>query len=152
MSSELSSNQGYLALYRETTEGVASNTSPTYVPMYEESLHTEMNPETETSIFGSRFARFQVTPGIRSHGGDLTVMAEPNSTARVFDMLLTRGTITGSGPYNWPFTASFTKPGSYTGDLSTGNQVIRVVGMQASEVSPSWTDNEMRWKVKVLAL
>lgn len=62
MSVELSSNQGYLALYRESNEGVASNTSPTYVPLYEESLHTEINPETETSIFGSKFARLQVTP------------------------------------------------------------------------------------------
>jgi hypothetical protein len=152
MTSELSSNAGYLALKRETTEGTAV-TPDAYVPLYDESITTEMNPETETSIFGSKFARLQVTPGVRSHGGDLTVMAEPNSTGRFFDMLLTRGTITGgSSPYTWPVTASFTKPASYTVDLSTGNQVARFIGVQASEMSPSWKDNEMRWKIKVSAL
>lgn len=151
MSSELSSNQGYFALKRETTEGTAV-TPDVYVPIYEESLKTSMNPETATSVFGSKFARLQVTPGIRSHGGDVTIMAEPNSTARLFDMLMTKGSVTGTGPYTWPFTASFTKPGSYTVDVSTGNQVFRYIGVQASEISPEFTDNEARWKVKVAAL
>lgn len=151
MSVELSSNQGYFALKVEATEGTAVIPN-VFVPLYEESLHTDLNPETETSVFGQKFARLQVTPGIRSHGGELTIMAEPNSTARIFDMLLTLGSITGDGPYTWPLTAGFTKPHSYTCDISTGNQVIRFVGVQASEISPTWTDNEMRWKLKVSAL
>lgn len=151
MSSELSSNQGYFALKREVTEGTAV-IPDVYVPIYEESLKTAMNPETATSVFGNKFARLQVTPGIRSHGGDVTIMAEPNSTMHLFDMLLTRGSVSGGGPYTWPFTASFTKPASYTVDISSGNQVFRYIGVQASEISPEFTDNEARWKVKVAAL
>lgn len=151
MSSEISANSGYLAIKRETDEGVAV-VPDRYVPFYEESLTTSLNPETDTSIFGNKFARLHVTPGIRSHGGDITVMAEPNSTGCFFDSLLTRGNSSGSGPYTWPFTVSFTKPKSYTWDISTGNQVLRYVGVQISEMSPEWKDNEMRWKLKVSAL
>lgn len=151
MSSELSSNDGYLALKRETSEGVAV-TPDAYVPLYEESLTTAFNVNDGTSIFGNKFARLLVTPGVRSHNGDLTVMAEPNSTGRFFDMLLPRGSITGSGPYTWPFNVNFTKPASYTVDLSTGNQVFRYLGVQASEIAPDWKDGMLRWKIKVAAL
>lgn len=151
MSSELSSNQGYFALKVEPTEGTAV-TPDTFVPLYEESLKTAMNPSTATSVFGNKFARLRVTPGIRSHAGDVTVMAEPNSTGLFYDMLLTGGGVTGTGPYSRTYTPSFTKPKSYTVDVSTGNQVFRYVGVQASEISPEFTDNEGRWKVKVSAL
>lgn len=151
MSSELSSNQGYFALKPEATEGTAV-TPDTFVPMYEESFKTDMNPSTATSVFGNKFARLRVSPGIRSHAGDVTVLAEPNSTSLLFDMLLTGTGPTGTGPYTRTYTPSFTKPKSYTVDVSTGNQVFRYIGVQASEISPQFTDNEGRWKVKVSAL
>lgn len=151
MSLEISGDSGYLALAPEATEATAV-TPTTFVPMYEETLSTDTNPETEMSVFGSKFARLQVTPGVRSHGGELTVMAEPNSTLMFHDMLLTRGSVSGSNPYTWPLTASFTNPKTYTVDISGGNQVFRYFGVQASEISPDWKDNEMRWKIKVAAL
>ncbi|WP_425005776.1 hypothetical protein [Mycolicibacterium sp. S3B2] len=79
-------------------------------------------------------------------------MAEPNTSGYFWDSLLTLGSITGSDPYTWPLTASFTKPGSYTLDFSMGNQVARFIGFQASEISPTFTDNECRWKIKGSAL
>lgn len=151
MSNEISGNSGYLAMKIEATEGTAV-TPTVYVPFYEESITTEANMETEMSVFGSKFARLQVTPGIRSHGGDITMMAEPNSTAMIQDILLTRGSVTGSDPYTWPFTPSFTNPKSATWDISNGRFVSRFVGVQASEFGFEVKDNELRWKVKVSAL
>ncbi|MBJ8343937.1 hypothetical protein [Antrihabitans sp. YC2-6] len=151
MSNEISSNNGYFSLKKEPTEGVAVIPT-TFVPIYDETIATLMNPETENSVIGQKFARQMVTPGIRSHGGDVTIMAEPNSTAMLLDMLLTRGSITGSDPYTWPFTASFTNPFTYTVDISTGNQVMRFMGVQASELAPEFVSNEARWKVKLSAL
>lgn len=153
MANELSGNSGYLAIRPETVEGVPVGAGSIFVPLYEESLTTESNPETEMAAFGSKFARYQITPGVRSHGGDLTVMAEPNSTAHFISSLYHRTGISGSAPYTWSFsTQAFNKPKSYTFDISSGSQVFRYAGVQASEISPEWKDGEMRWKLKVSAL
>lgn len=152
MQSEISGNSGYLALKVESTRGVAVTPS-TLVPLYNETLSTSNNSDTNSAVYGNKFARLQVTPGVRSHAGDFEVLAEPNSTAQLFDMLLTRGTVTGgSDPYTWPFTAQFAATKSYTVDVSEGNQVSRFAGVMASEISPVFSKNEMHWKVKVSAL
>lgn len=153
MASEQVSNQGYIALKPEVTEGVVAGTPNLYASLYNETLTTEINANTENSVFGNKFARLNVLPGIRSHTGDFEVLAEPNTSSAFWDMLLTRGSVSGgSDPYTWPFTGSFTKPRSYTVDLSMGNQVARFIGVQASEISPSVSDNVWHWKVKVSAL
>lgn len=152
MSVEYSSNQGYVAARAETSEGVVAGVPNIFVPLYSETLSTEINTNTDNMIFGSKFARYNVTPGVRSHAGDMEIMAEPNTTSVLWKSLLTEGSITGSDPYTHPLTASFTKPTSLTIDVATGNQVERFIGVQASEISPSWTDNECRWKIKVSAL
>lgn len=148
---EISGNSGYLALARETTKGVAV-TPDTYVPMYDESLSTDNQLDTNSVVYGNKAARLLVTPGVREHSGDFTVLAEPNTTHQLFDMLLTQGEVTGTGPYTHPFTAEFTNPASYTVDLSAGNQVFRYAGVQASEISPDFQKSELHWKVTVSAL
>lgn len=152
MSSEISSNSGYLAARVEAVEGVVAGAPNTFVPLYNETLTTEPNANTDNVVFGNKFARFNVTPGIRSHGGDIEIMAEPNTSSLFWKSLLTEGTISGSDPYTHPLTASFVKPASLTLDISMGNQVARIIGFQASEISPSWSDNECRWKIKGSAL
>lgn len=152
MASEISGNNGYLILKVEPTPGVAVIPN-LLIPMYDETLSTNNRVDTNSAVYGNKFARLQVTPGVRSHTGEFEVLAEPNSTAAIHDMLLTRGTVTGaSDPYTWPFTAQFAATKSYTVDISEGNQVSRFAGVMASEVSPVFSKNEMHWKVKVSAL
>lgn len=154
MNNGTSGNSGYLMLGRESTIGVPVATTHT-VPMTEETLTSELNTNGESLVFGSKAARLLTTPGIRSHGGDITVLAEPTSTALLFDALLPRTSITsiGSGFYSWLFNStSWASTGSYTIDVSKGITVSRFSGVQASEISPSWTDNRQSWKLKVSAL
>ena len=150
----ISGNSGYLALGRESVAGTPVATTHT-VPMLDESLMTELNSNGESLVFGSKAARLLTTPGIRSHGGDITVLAEPTSTALLFDGLLPRTSITslGSGYYQWLFNSKdFTPTGSYTIDISKGVSVSRFAGAQFSEISPSWSDNRQSWKFKVVTL
>jgi hypothetical protein len=145
-------NLGYLALVKEVTIGTPL--VPTdFVPYYKESISTMWNLVDDNPIAGVKFARLQVLPGTRDHKGDFEVMAEPNTAARFFDMLLTQGTGSGAGPYTYPFTLSAaTNPKSYTVDISSGNQVFRFWGVQASKISPSWDKSEMHLNVSVSAL
>lgn len=96
MSFEISSNSGYLAARVKAVEGVVPGTPNIFVPLYNETLVTELNANTDNVVFGNKFARWSVTPGIRSHGGDLEIMAEPNTSSVFWKSLLTEGTITGS--------------------------------------------------------
>ncbi|MDQ0923344.1 hypothetical protein QF038_001852 [Pseudarthrobacter sp. W1I19] len=145
------SDQGYAAFKKQTAAATAV-VPDTFVPLYDETLTTNLNLDDDTPIVGSKFARLQSLQGQRDHGGDLTVMAEPNTTAQLLDMLLTRGSVTGSNPYTWPFTLGFTDPNSYTLDISNGVTVSRYWGVQASKISPVFAKNEMQHKVSVSAL
>lgn len=149
---EISGNSGYLALKRETTVGTAV-TPDTFIPLYDESLSTDNQLDTNSVVFGNKAARLLVTPGVRAHSGDFTVLAEPTTTGALYDMLLTQGTpTTADNVTTTPYTAEFTNPASYTVDISSGNQVFRFAGFQASEIDPDFQTNEMHWKVTGSAL
>lgn len=145
------SDQGYAAFKKQLSAPVAV-IPDTFAPIYDESLTTNLNLDEDTAIVGMKVARLQSLQGQRDHGGDITVLAEPNTTAQLFDMLLTRGSVTGSNPYTWPFTLGFTDPNSYTLDISNGLTVSRFWGVQASKISPVFDKNEMKHKVSVSAL
>ena len=145
-------NFGYLGLVKEVTKGTAL-TPTDFVPLYKENMSTEWNLVDDNPIAGNKWARYQVLPGMRAHKGDFEVMAEPNTTARFVDMLLTKGTTTGAGPFTHPFTlSSATNPNSYTVDVSSGNQVFRFYGVEASKLTPTWDKTEMHLNVTVSAL
>lgn len=143
-------NIGYLAFAPEVTAGTPVATTD-MVPLYDESLSTNYNLQDLSPISGNKFETFRVIPGQRSHKGDFTVLAEPNTCTKFFDMLLTRGTDSGTDPHTWPFTLGNASM-SYTIDISVGTQVRRYWGVQASKIAPSWNNNEMQLKVSVSAL
>lgn len=143
-------NLGYFGLVKETTIGTAL-TPTDYIPIYKESMDTKLNLVGDTPIFGNKFERFQMLQGQRSHEGSIEVMAEPNTIAKLADMLLLQGTASGAGPYTHPYTLGATTAG-YTCDISTGNVVSRYIGVQASGFTPSWDKNEMRANLTISAL
>lgn len=145
-------NLGYFGLIKEATKGVPL--APTdWIPMYKESMDTDIALVEDNPVFGNKFARYGIWQGSRSHRGDVEIMAEPNTIARVVDMLLTKGTTTGAGPFTHPFTLSATtNPNSYTVDISTGNLVSRFWGVEASKISPKFDKNEMHMQVSLSAL
>lgn len=145
-------NLGYFGLVKEATKGTPL-TPTDFVPLYEESMNTNGNFVDQTPIFGNKFATYAMVQGQRSHKGDVTILAEPNTTARIADMLLTRTSTTGAGPYTHTYGLSATQnPNSYTVDISTGNVVARYFGVEASKIAPSWNKNELRWKISLSAL
>lgn len=152
-----SGNSGYAAFGREADGAKGVPVAAThFVPLQEESLTTELNTNGDSLVFGSKGARLLTTAGTRSHGGDITVMAEPTSTALLFDALLPRTSIAniGSGFYQWNFNStSWSATGSYTVDISKGGvSVSRFAGLMISEISPSWSDGRQYWKAKASAL
>lgn len=144
-------NLGYCALSPETVIGTA--VTPTDATLlYDETMTTNYNLQDQAPIYGQPFETFATLPGQRTHSGDVTVVGEPNTLAYFIDMLYTRGSVSGSGPYTWPFSLTAAPTKSYTMDVSTGNLVKRYFGVMASKITPSWNKNEMQLKVSMSAL
>lgn len=145
-------NSGYIAFGVEATKGTAVVPS-LFVPLYDESLSTAANFVEQEPAYGNKHAVFTTLQGQRSHSGDLTLLAEPNTTAYLMDMLYTKSSTTGAGPYTHSFILSNTvNPKSYTVDISTGNGIKRFLGVEISKYSPSWNDNELQHKLSVSGL
>lgn len=147
-------NKGYLAIKKETTKGVVADTPDVFIPFYEESILTNVNLDEDMPVMGHIFARFKSLLGIRSHGGEITIKAEPNTAGYVLDMILTKGTTTGaSSPYTHPFTLDpSTMPKAYTWDIQKGIVVNRFIGAEVSELGVDFDKNKMVFKLKMSAL
>jgi hypothetical protein len=152
MATERIANIGYMGLQKETVPGQAQ--SPTdFIPLYDQSLNTNMNFTDQNPIYGNKYKTFGTLKGNRDHKGDFTVLAEPNTTAKLFDMLLTRTSTTGSaGLFTHIFQLTSGDSNSYTLDFSTGNIVMRIFGFKASKIAPNWNKSELQWKVSGSAL
>lgn len=142
---------GYFAFAKESTRGTP--VTPTiFLPLYEDNFGTNANMVLQQPAYGGKFLTYDVLPGQRDHMGDVTVLAEPNTTAHLINMLLTKTSTTGSGPYTHVFEFSATaNPKSYTVDISTGNIVKRFWGFEASKIAPVWNSNEMQHKLSASA-
>lgn len=152
MATERISNLGYMGLKKETTKGTAVIPN-VYVPLYEESLMTDTHIDVDSPITGSNYGRFQALRGMRSHSGSLKVLAEPNTAAHLFNMILNKSGTTGSGPYTHAFVLSkTTNPVSYTIDIAKGQVVFRFMGVEFSKIVPDFSDNKMIFDIDVSAL
>ncbi len=146
------SNLGYLGLVKEAVVGTPL-TPTDWVPMYDETMSTMFNLVEDMPVVGNKAARYQVVPGQRGHKGDVTVLHEPNTFARLLDMLLTKTSTSGAGPYTHTFAPSATtNPNSYTVDISTGNVVFRFWGVGMSKMTQMFDKNEARLKCSLSAL
>ena len=143
---------GYAAIKKESVVGTAV-TPNVYTPYYKQSIVTNFNIMEDTPVYGNRFKKFQHLRGSRSHGGNIVVMAEPDTAGYWLDMLLNKSATSGSDPYTHTFGLSnTTNPNSYTLDVSFGSQVVRFFGVQASNFNIAWEDEKMQFEIDVSAL
>lgn len=143
---------GYAAIKKEATKGTAVQPN-VYVPYYKESINTDINLIEDMPIYGGKFKGFQQLQGQRNHKGGITVASDPNTLGYFLDMLFTKTSTTGAGPYTHVFEPSnTTDPNSYTLDISNVSQVIRYFGVQASKFTPSFDNGEMMAEFDISAL
>jgi hypothetical protein len=152
MSVERNAATGYAAIKKETTKGTAV-TPTVYTPYYKQKLATDFHLMSDSPVFGNRFKNLQHLKGNRSHGGSITVMAEPDTLGYWLDMLLYKSATSGSNPYTHTFGLDNDNlPNSYTLDVALGGQVVRFAGVQASNIKFAWADEKMQLEIDVSAL
>lgn len=145
-------NLGYFGVIKEVTKGTPL-TPTAFVPIYDESLDTDGGFIDQAPIYGNKAKVYNTVPGQRTHKGEVTILAEPNTAAMIANALLTKSSTTGAGPYTHTFGLDpNTNPQSLTVDVNLGNVVKRYWGVEASKLSPSWNKNELQLKVALSAL
>ncbi len=148
MATERLGNLGYLMLGKETTKGTPVIPSVA-LPLYKESLNTNLNHDEDNPIVGLRVMPYAMFMGQRTHEGSFTVLGEPNTAQYIFDMLMSQSSVTGSGPYTHPFIVGEAK--SYTVDILKGQVVHRFFGVEAEEIEVGFNKNKMELTPKVSA-
>lgn len=142
--------RGYLALKKQTDKDTAV-TPTVFVPYYEESLQTMNEKHRQGSVKGNRNAAQDTHQGLRSHGGDIKILAEPNTAAHIFNMLMTAGAPSGAGPYTYAYTVGDSEV-YYTADVKKGKYVERFIGVKANSVKPAYEENIAQFEVSLSAL
>lgn len=144
-------NVGYLAVKQEATSGTPL-IPDTYLPYFSENVGLNLNKNDIAPIMGLKMARYSTVHGKRNIDGNIVFLGEPNTTGYLLDMLLTKGTTSGSDPYTHPFTLSTTAdPKSYTVDISKGQVVERYMGVEMSEMGIEFDDSVMKFNCVVTA-
>ena len=151
--SERLTSLGYQAIGKQTNP-FTPVTPSTYVPYYKNSLATDMGLQEDAPVYGNKFMNLAVLQGSRSHKGTAEFIAEPNSVAQLLDMLMTKTATAslGGGLYQHTYQLTNTDPNFYTYDISTGNQVIRFIGVGASKFTPTWSKDVMHIQMGISAL
>lgn len=150
---ELIGTLGYIGVGLETIPGTA--VTPTdFIPYYDEGLDTNLNLDTDSPAVGLFVETYQVLQGQRDHSGPLELLAEPNTSVKLLNMLLTVGAPTGSNPYTYVATPSgTTRPATYTIDVSIGGQQVkRFVGCGLEKLGHKFDKNVQHWTGNVSAL
>lgn len=152
MAVERIGNIGYLAIKKQTDKNLPV-IPDFFLPLYDESISTNRNFVKQQPIFGNKFITYDTLPGQRDHQGELTTTSEPNGMGYFADMLLTKVSTTGAGPYTHVFRPSVTaNPNAYTADISFGNIVKRFWGFEASKIAQVYNQNEKQAKITGSAL
>ncbi len=134
-------NLGYCMIKKESAKGTP--VIPTIgMPLISESVSFNPNLDEIKIIAGNKAARFRNLMGQRYTAGEATFLAEPNTAGYLADMILTKGSTTGSGTYTHPFTLSATTdPNSYTVEVMKGQIPYRYFGVESSSLGMSFDGN-----------
>jgi len=149
---ERPANLGYFALKLETAKATVIQPD-TFVPLYSEDIAINLNTDEDNPIVGIREARFDSFRGQEDYQGPIKVLAEPKTLPHFLNMLLTKGTSTGTAStgYTHPFTLGDTVK-SYTIEFLKGNIPFRFFGVEASAITPAFEDNKMVLDITISAL
>jgi hypothetical protein len=152
--SEVNAAKGYIALKKQVDANTPA-TPTVYCPYYSQGVTTDPHFMSDEPIYGRRFKRLQTLQAIRSHGGQVVVMAEPDSAPLWHDMTMAQvGSDATNNPiFRYDFGESITvDPIYYTMDISYGSYVERFWGVGAEKITYGWNGEKMQYTLDTAGL
>jgi len=148
---EKQASLGHCAIGLEPSSG-SPVVPDVFVPLYSEDVAVNINVDDDNPIVGIREARYKVFRGQEDYQGTIRILAEPKTAPHLFNMLLLKGTSTGTPTtgFTHPFTLG--KPDSYTLEINKGDIPFRFFGVEAKAITPAFEENKMVLEVSLSAL
>jgi hypothetical protein len=145
------SDQSYLAIKKEAVAGVAVKPN-TFIPLVSESIKTVVNHEVDRRMRGVDWKGTNLVRGNRSHEGELKVLGDPDTIGYFLDMLMVKGSSTGSSAdgYTHPFTVG--TGNTYTIEIKKGNYAQRYFGVRIDELHLEFEDGQLVVTAQIKAM
>lgn len=142
-------DSGYLAIGKQVDASTAVIPN-IFVPMLEEDLSSDPNNERAKQIVGIDWKSNLILQGQRKHGGKIKILADPENLGYFLDMVLLKGTTTGSAEegYTHPFTVD--NSAYYTIEVKKGNAIHRYIGCQITKLGISFENGNMVLEAEVI--
>ena len=143
-------DKSYLALKVEATENtpVIPNS---FCPLVSESVKTNINYTADRRLKGYDFKSDDLLRGSRKHEGDVVVYPDADNLAHFLNMLMLKGTTTGSATgYTHPFTIG--NPKSYTIEIQKGPYAQRFWGVKADKLKFEFEEQKLKLTSSIKAV
>lgn len=143
-------NESYLAIKPEATPGTP--VKPTiFIPLVSEDVKTVVNYQADKRMKGMAWKSDDLLRGNRSHEGTIVVLGDPDTLGHLLNMVMTKGSTTGSAGdgYTHPFTVGDGK--SYTFEIKKGAYSQRYFGVKIDELTIEFKDGQMEVSLAIKA-
>lgn len=144
-------DNAYLIIKPEATAGTA--VVPTIVvPLVSESIKTVVNQTADRRMKGLDWKANDLLRGNRSHEGDVVALADPDTLGHFLNMVMLKGSTTGSGTvgYTHPFTVG--APKSYTFEIKKGLYAQRYYGVYVDTLKLDFVDGQLQITASIKAM
>lgn len=144
-------DKSYLAIKAETVENTP--VIPTvFLPLESENIVSELNLKADRRMMGIDWETNDLSPGERTHKGNLKIWADPDSLGYILDMCMQYGAVSGSAPagYTHPFTAG--DPQSYTIEVPRGAYAFRFFGVKGSDLKLNFDEAKLKAELQIAAV
>lgn len=143
-------DNAYLAIEAEATAGVAVIPAK-FIPLVSESIRTVVNHSADQRFKGLSWKSNALLRGNRQHEGEIVVLGDPDTLGHFLNMVMKKGSTTGSAPdgFTHPFTVG--DPKSYTFEIKTGNFVRRYFGVKVDQLNIEFADGQMQLTASIKA-
>ncbi len=145
------SDKSYLAVKVEATEGTAVKPD-VFIPLVSESIKINPTHTADRRFAGRTWKSDDLLKGSRSHEGDVVVLGDPDNLGHILNMVLTKGTTTGSLTigYTHPFTVG--SPKSYTIEIGKGTYAQRFFGVKGEKLKLDFVDGKLQATLSIKAM
>lgn len=144
-------DKSYLAVKVEAVEGTPVKPD-TFIPLVSSSIKSNLNHTADRRMMGLDWKSDDILKGGRSHEGDITIYADCDNLGHFLNMVLTKGTTTGSALVGWihPFTVG--SPKTYTIELGTGSYAQRYYGVKGEKIKLEFVDGKLQATLSIKAM
>lgn len=145
------SDSSYLMIKPETTAGTP--VIPTIlIPLVSTTFGTNASHTADRRMRGIDWKSMDLLRGNRQHEGEIVVLCDPDSLGHILNMIMLKGSTTGSAPNGFTHPWTIGAPKSYTMEIKHGLYAQRFFGVYIDKVKFDFSEGNLQATLSVAAM